>query len=309
MEPLVLTGLKKSYGSLEAVKGISFSVRSGEIFGLIGPDGAGKTTTMRIIVTLLKADAGEVVFQGRPIAGTVPYVRANIGYMPQRFSLYPDLTVEQNLRFFGDLFGVPAERQEQRIVRLYQFSKLEPFKDRPAGQLSGGMKQKLALCCVLIHEPAVLVLDEPTVGVDPVSRNEFWQIIHELASNGTAILVSTAYMDEAAQCGRVGLMYEGELLAVDEPKKLVQGYPYPIYHLKTASPYRTYEQLQNTPLKKCVQLFGSGVHVCDKAKNGAEALKQRLAGYSVSVDTMTPSVPVLEDVFLELMGKRSTEPI
>jgi ABC-2 type transport system ATP-binding protein len=306
VDPLVISALKKNYGTINAVKGISFKVKAGEIYGLIGPDGAGKTTTMRMIVSLLKPDAGEILFQGRPVGQSASFVRASVGYMPQRFSLYPDLTVEQNLHFFGDLFGISRQEQAPRIERLYRFSRLEPFKTRAAGALSGGMKQKLALCCVLIHEPEVLVLDEPTVGVDPVSRNEFWQILHALQEQGTAILLSTAYMDEAAQCGRVGLMYDGTLLADDEPQRLIEAFPYPVYHLKTDAPYETFERLQNTELKDCIQLFGSGVHICDGKNYGVQALKRKLEDLHIETGAMTKSVPQLEDVFLELMGKKST---
>lgn len=224
MYPLEVKNLNKFYGGNQSANNLSFHLDKGEILGLIGPDGAGKTIIIRILVTLLNQDSGTVLFQGKSTTENISFVRKNIGYMPERFSLYRDLTVEQNLNFFGDLFGVPKDVQQERIKKLYQFSRLEPFAKRLAGDLSGGMKQKLALCCVLIHEPKVLVLDEPTVGVDPVSRQEFWQILHDLKNNGTSIFVTTSYMDEAEQCERIALIYDGTFLALDKPENIVKKY-------------------------------------------------------------------------------------
>ncbi|MEZ4763313.1 MAG: ABC transporter ATP-binding protein [Calditrichia bacterium] len=210
MSAIEITNFSKSFGETRAVKNVSLSVKPGELFGLIGPDGAGKTTLMRAICTLLLPDDGQIQVRGMNTREAIADIRAILGYMPQRFSLYQDLSVEQNLRFFADLFNVPAEERAARMKRLYQFSRLGNFNKRLAGQLSGGMKQKLALSCALIHTPEILVLDEPTFGVDPVSRKEFWEILHEIRKEGTTILVSTAYMDEADQCERVALMFNGE---------------------------------------------------------------------------------------------------
>jgi ABC-2 type transport system ATP-binding protein len=302
MEQLLIKDLKKAYDDIKALRGISFGLEKGEIFGLIGPDGAGKTTLIRIIVSLLNQDEGVVFFQEKNVRENISFVRANIGYMPQRFSLYPDLTVEQNLRFFGDLFGVSIQQQEEKLRRLYKFSRLEPFAKREAGALSGGMKQKLALCCALIHEPQILVLDEPTVGVDPVSRNEFWQILHELAEQGTTILISTAYMDEAAQCDRIGLIHEGNLLAVAKPEVLVRDFKFPIYHLKTDFPYATYEILKNSEFGCCIQLFGSGVHLLDRNNYGETAINSKLRALGIEIKELHKTKPQLEDIFLELLN-------
>ena len=218
--PLSVHHLHKSFSAAVALQDVSLALNPGELLGLIGPDGAGKTTLIKILVTLLKPDGGKASFFGLDLDSHHTEVRTRIGYMPQRFSLYPDLTVAQNLRFFADLFGVPATVQQERLQRLYAFSHLEPFSDRRAGALSGGMKQKLALSCILIHEPEVLILDEPTTGLDPISRHELWEILHVLIGQGMSILVSTPYMDEAVQCHRVGLMHQGRLLAIDTPTRL-----------------------------------------------------------------------------------------
>ncbi len=301
MDPLVIGHLVKKYGAITAVNDISFQVKKGEVLGLIGPDGAGKTTTMRTIVSLIKQTAGSILFQGKEVKDNLRLVRSNIGYMPQRFSLYQDLTVEQNLRFFGDLFGVSKVQLNERIERLYEFSRLKPFKHRTAGALSGGMKQKLALSCILVHEPEVLVLDEPTVGVDPISRHEFWEIIHELSSKGKSILVSTSYMDEASQCDRVGLMLEGTLLALDTPDMLINNFPYHLYQLQSESPYETFESLQKTEFGCCIQLFGSGVHLLDRENLGPTELQKRLEQFSIEPGNIISLTPQFEDVFLEYM--------
>lgn len=280
---------------------MSFEVRAGEIFGLIGPDGAGKTTIIRTIVTLLDLDEGEVFFQGKNVAEFTSYIRAHIGYMPQRFSLYQDLTVEENLRFFGDLFNVTKDTQQRRRERLYDFSKLGPFKKRRAHALSGGMKQKLALSCMLMHEPEVVVLDEPTFGVDPVSRSEFWDILKHLAAEGTSILVSTAYMDEAQMCDRVGLISEGLILGLDEPLNLIHRFTEPLYIIRTDSTNETYGQLLKTQFKEQIELFGGGVHFSDTRNIGLKELKNKLRNEQVDFVSISKIQPDLEDLFLKLM--------
>jgi ABC-2 type transport system ATP-binding protein len=278
-------------------------VRSGEIFGLIGPDGAGKTTIIRTIVSLLNIDEGQVFFQGKQVQEDIMYVRANIGYMPQRFSLYQDLTVEENLRFFGDLFQVPAQVQKKLMKRLYEFSKLGPFSKRKAGALSGGMKQKLALSCMLMHEPKVLVLDEPTFGVDPVSRSEFWDILKSLAQGGTSILVSTAYMDEAGLCNRVGLIFEGKILALDEPDKLLKEFSNTLFNIKTEHPHLVFEKFQSSEFSKNCNLFGGGVHLADHKNYGVEKIKRILQSLNIDYKDIEKIEPNLEDLFLKLMNR------
>jgi ABC-2 type transport system ATP-binding protein len=303
MNPIEVKNLKKSYGDVIAVDNVSFEVRSGEIFGLIGPDGAGKTTIIRTIVSLLNIDEGQVFFQGKQVQEDIMYVRANIGYMPQRFSLYQDLTVEENLRFFGDLFQVPAQVQKKLMKRLYEFSKLGPFSKRKAGALSGGMKQKLALSCMLMHEPKVLVLDEPTFGVDPVSRSEFWDILKSLAQSGTTILVSTAYMDEAGLCNRVGLIFEGKILALDEPDKLLKEFSDTLFNIKTEHPHLVFEKLQSSEFSKNCNLFGGGVHLADHKNYGAEKIKRILQSLNIDYKDIEKIEPNLEDLFLKLMNR------
>lgn len=214
--------LTKSYGSVQALKGVSFNVGKGEIFGLIGPDGAGKTSLFRILTTLILPDSGSASVDGLDILKDYRAVRTRVGYMPGRFSLYPDLSVEENISFFANLFGVTLEENYDLVAPIY--SQIEPFRKRRAGKLSGGMKQKLALCCALIHKPAVLFLDEPTTGVDAVSRVEFWDMLARLAEGGISILASTPYMDEAARCGRIALIHEGQVLEICPPPDKLEDY-------------------------------------------------------------------------------------
>jgi len=307
MNPIHIENVQKAYGAVLALRGVSLDIGQGELYGLIGPDGAGKTTLIRILVTLLRADAGRVMVNGKDVGRHVQYVRSSVGYMPQRFSLYRDLTVEENLRFFGDLFAVPRAVQLKRVERLYEFSKLAPFKKRRAGALSGGMKQKLALSCMLMHEPGVIVLDEPTYGVDPVSRSEFWEILRSLSGEGKSILVTTAYMDEAELCDRIGLIFEGEIMAQDEPAKLRGGYRYPLYVIKTEEVQRVYAALRREG--ECAQcaLFGDGVHFTDEDGWGREGIIAVLDRLRLPYGEVTRAEPDLEDVFLRLMHHRGGE--
>ncbi|MCB0266159.1 MAG: ABC transporter ATP-binding protein [Calditrichaeota bacterium] len=305
MSAIEITNFSKSFGETRAVKNVSLSVKPGELFGLIGPDGAGKTTLMRAICTLLLPDDGQIQVRGMNTREAIADIRAILGYMPQRFSLYQDLSVEQNLRFFADLFNVPAEERAARMKRLYQFSRLGNFNKRLAGQLSGGMKQKLALSCALIHTPEILVLDEPTFGVDPVSRQEFWEILHEIRKEGTTILVSTAYMDEADQCERVALMFNGEFAAIGSPKSLKSNYRYPLYRLdgKNLRELRAFFEEKTTVY--ATQMFGDALHV-SFAENPADAEWQRwqseTGGNLSGWHTEKPSI---EDVFLDLINQQN----
>lgn len=301
MQPIIVSQVSKTYGSLKALDNVSFEVNEGEIFGLIGPDGAGKTSLMRMIVSLLLADSGSISFLGKSVRENNAFVRGNIGYMPQRFSLYQDLSVDENLRFFGDLFNVPKDLQEKRLNRLYEFSKLGPFKKRFAGALSGGMKQKLALSCMLMHEPRVMVLDEPTFGVDPVSRLEFWEILDELRSEGITMLVSTPYMDEAERCNRIGLINDGFLLSMDTPQNIITAFKFPLYLVKTSSPQIVYKQLIQILSEHDIQLYADGVHIIDRHSKGLDNLLNKWNDKTLLKEAPQLIKADLENIFLDLM--------
>ncbi len=302
MSPIEIHQVSKSYGNVQAVRDVSFSVKENDIFGLIGPDGAGKTTIIRMIVSLLKADQGAILFQGKKVEENIFFVRSSIGYMPQRFSLYQDLTVEENLKFFGDLFKVERSVQKEYMKKLYGFSRLEPFKKRRAGNLSGGMKQKLALSCMLMHEPKVIVLDEPTFGVDPVSRTEFWDILKSLSESGTTILVTTAYMDEADLCDQVGLIFEGKLLAIATPEKLIDTFKEPLYFIESNEPHKITEKIASTSLSAAAHIFGGGVHIVDNDNSGEVVIRDILKNAGVEFGGLQRIKPTLEDLFLKLMS-------
>jgi ABC-2 type transport system ATP-binding protein len=220
---LTVSGLTKRFGDRVAIDGISFDVREGELFGIVGPDGAGKTTTMRMLAGVMRPTSGDAILNGISVVRQPERVKHEIAYMSQRFGLYVDLTVRENIEFYADVYRVPKREREQRLERLFHFSGLEPFQSRLAGQLSGGMKQKLGLMCALIHEPRILLLDEPTFGVDPISRRDLWIIVHEMVAHGVTVLLSTSYMDEAERCDRIALLNRGAIIALDDPSLLVEG--------------------------------------------------------------------------------------
>ena len=294
-----LQHISKSYGDLNAVNNISFDVKEGELFGLIGPDGAGKTTIFRILTTLLLADEGEATVAGYDVVKDYIDIRNHVGYMPGRFSLYQDLTVEENLEFFATIFGTTIEDNYELIEDIY--IQIEPFKDRRAGKLSGGMKQKLALCCALIHKPKVLFLDEPTTGVDPVSRKEFWEMLKRLQKKGITILVSTPYMDEAALCDRIALIQDGKILQIDTPEDIVKHYPKKIYDISANDMYKLILSLNEYKHNYSVYPFGEFVHYTDKreefnVKELTEYLtKKGLKNVSIKITQTT-----IEDAFMEL---------
>jgi ABC-2 type transport system ATP-binding protein len=305
MNAIEIQNFRKRYGSIEAVRNVSLSVRQGELFGLVGPDGAGKTTLMRTICTLLLPDQGTILVRGLDVRTQVLAIRAFLGYMPQRFSLYQDLSVEQNLRFFADLFQVPQEERERRTEQLYRFSRLAPFKKRKAGALSGGMKQKLALSCALIHTPQVLVLDEPTTGVDPVSRQEFWDILRSIQSEGTTIFISTAYLDEADKCDRVALMHQGEIAGVGSPNEVKATFRHPLYQISGKDVRALRPFFAALPQARGTQLFGDTVHVVFEQEPTASEWLQWQHDSNGNLERWDLQPPSMEDVFFEFIaGKK-----
>jgi len=298
---VAIENFSKRYGKIQAVERLSLNIASGELFGLIGPDGAGKTTTMRTLCTLLPLEDGQMRIGGFDVRRDVASIRNMLGYMPQRFSLYPDLSVEQNLMFFADLFGVAKSEKEKRLKQLYHFSKLEPFKDRLAKRLSGGMKQKLALSCTLIHTPQVLILDEPTTGVDPVSRREFWEILRQLRVDGVTILVSTPYMDEALLCNRVAFMHKGKLLALDDPGVIIKHFPHKLYEIVTPNPQLLVAHFKREAQSRSVQIFGDRLHVSFAAPLTNEMINRIVKSAPEPISDMREIEPGIEDTFMELM--------
>ncbi len=259
MKVINVKDIRKSYQKVEALKGLSFEVEKGEIFGIIGPDGAGKTSLFRILTTLLLADSGTAFVDGNDVVKDYKEIRKKVGYMPGRFSLYQDLTVEENLKIFATLFGTTIEENYHLIEAIY--SQIEPFKHRKAGALSGGMKQKLALSCALIHEPVVLFLDEPTTGVDPVSRMELWDVLKSLRQHGVTILVSTPYMDEATLCDRIALIQEGSFMKIDTPKQIINEYDQILWSVKSKEMYRLLKDLRQHDHVLSSYAFGDVHHI------------------------------------------------
>jgi len=296
---IVVDAISKSYKSLKALNNISFDVKEGELFGLIGPDGAGKTTLFRVLTTLLFADEGKGTVAGLDLVKDYKIIRESVGYMPGKFSLYQDLTVEENLKFFATIFGTTIEENYELIEDIYV--QIDPFKNRRAGKLPGGMKQKLALCCALIHKPTVLFLDEPTTGVDPVSRKEFWEMIKRLQQKGITILVSTPYMDEAALCDRIALIQDGIILQIDTPEAIIKHYPKSIYNVSADNMYQLIQSLKAFEHSHSVYPFGEFVHYTDKRTAfNPDHLKRYLAKKLLSNITVEITEPTIEDAFMEL---------
>ncbi|TXD84425.1 ABC transporter ATP-binding protein [Subsaximicrobium wynnwilliamsii] len=294
-----ISHISKSYKKVSALKDISFEVEAGELFGLIGPDGAGKTTLFRILTTLLIANEGAATVAGFDVVADYKNIRKSVGYMPGKFSLYQDLTVAENLNFFATIFGTTVEENYDLIKDIYV--QIEPFKDRRAGKLSGGMKQKLALCCALIHKPKVLFLDEPTTGVDPVSRKEFWEMLKRLQLKGITILVSTPYMDEAALCDRIALIQDGKILEIDTPEAIVRHYPKAIYNVKANNMYQLIKSLNDYEHNHSVYPFGEYVHYTDSRTDfNPKELFQYLESNNLSAIEIEPTVATIEDTFMEL---------
>lgn len=292
--------ITKTFNSTVAVDDISFDVNRGELFGLIGPDGAGKTTLFRMLTTLMIPKSGYAKVLGLDIVKDYKKIRKRIGYMPGRFSLYQDLSVEENLKFFATIFGTTIEENYDLIKDIY--SLLEPFKKRKAGKLSGGMKQKLALSCALIHKPDVLFLDEPTTGVDPVSRNEFWEMLKKLKDQGITILVSTPYMDEASLCDRVALMQKGKTLGIDTPDAIIGQYKKTLFAISSSDRYSLFQNLLKYENRHSVFPFGDFLHYTDKRENvNKDELKKYIEELNHKEIFVEPVKPTIEDCFMELM--------
>jgi ABC-2 type transport system ATP-binding protein len=310
MSAVVAEALEKSFGATRALDRVSFAIEPGELFGFIGPDGAGKTTLFRILVTLLEPDAGRASVLGSDVISGYRALRQRIGYMAGRFSLYPDLSVEENLRFFAAVFGTTFERERARIAPIY--SQLEPFRSRRAAALSGGMKQKLALCCALVHRPDILVLDEPTTGVDSVSRLEFWQLLGTLKQAGLTIAVSTPYMDEANRCDRVALIHRGRLLAVDTPRGVISAFDRPLLGVRAHDRYQALLALRGYEHANTAYPFGDVIHYTDKRIDMApEPLVKDLTAFLASRGLSGASVeriePTVEDSFIAYTGSPDHE--
>jgi ABC-2 type transport system ATP-binding protein len=297
---LKIDGVKKSYGTVRAIESLSLEVTPGELFGLIGPDGAGKTTALRILCGLIAQNSGKVEVFGYNPLHQARQVREIIGYMPQRFSLYPDLSVAENLRFFADLYLISAGERKRREERLMQFSMLAPFRDRRAGQLSGGMKQKLALSCTLIHTPKLLILDEPTTGVDPVSRQEFWSILRDLKSEGIAIIVSTPYMDEAGLCDRVSMMHQGKVLASGTPADMAAKFPFKLIEVASEDPIGAQAALERAGVGGSrIHRFGATLHVSCLTGTELSTIIRQAVEIGLEAREISPSI---EDTFVALVS-------
>ncbi|TFD96881.1 ABC transporter ATP-binding protein [Dysgonomonas capnocytophagoides] len=295
----------KKYGQVSALSNISFETRAGEIFGIIGPDGAGKTTLFRILTTLLLADSGNAVVDGCDVVKEYMQIRKKIGYMPGKFSLYEDLTIEENLEFFATIFNTTIEENYHLIEDIYK--QIEPFKKRRAGKLSGGMKQKLALCCALIHRPTVLFLDEPTTGVDPVSRKEFWEMLRKLKSQGISILVSTPYMDEASLCDRIAFIRNGQFLDIDTPLNIISKFDDILWAVEADNMYHLLLDLRSNKQIKSSFAFGENHHVTVDASLSANGLMKYLSDKGHTNISIRPIEPSIEDCFMLITEKKENE--
>lgn len=297
MSAISVQDIKRCYGKVEALKGLSFEVEKGEIFGIIGPDGAGKTTLFRILATLLLADSGTAIVDGNDVVKEYKEIRKKVGYMPGRFSLYQDLSVEENLKVFASIFNTTIEENYHLIKDIYQ--QIEPFKTRRAGALSGGMKQKLALSCALIHEPVVLFLDEPTTGVDPVSRKELWAMLKKLKNEGITILVSTPYMDEASMCDRIALIQDGAFMKIDTPENIVNAFNQVLWSVKGSGMSKLLKDLRANPEIKSSFAFGDTHHIT-VGKITQSELEKYLSEKGHANITIKPIKASIEDCFMEL---------
>jgi ABC-2 type transport system ATP-binding protein len=303
MNNVVVENISKSYQKVKALEHISFSIDGGELFGFIGPDGAGKTSLFRILVSLLVPDEGKATVCGFDVVKDYKKIRKIAGYMPGKFSLYQDLTVEENLSFFATIFGTTIQENYHLIKDIY--SQIEPFKDRRAGALSGGMKQKLALSCAMIHKPEIIFLDEPTTGVDAVSRKEFWEMLHKLKEAGITIIVSTPYMDEASLCDRVALIQAGSILNIGTPSEIIAGFEKAVFAIRSENTHKLINDLEKSPYCERVYPFGQYLHFIPKNNN----LEQEVLSASIHESHPEAEVfevkPDIEDCFINLMKEKS----
>lgn len=297
-------GLTRRFRELVAVDALNLEVASGALFGLVGPDGAGKTTTLRMLAGILPPSAGDALVAGVSVAKDPEGVKQHIAYMSQRFGLYHDLTVRENIEFYADLYQVPTAERPKRLERLYHFSSLGPFEHRLAGQLSGGMKQKLSLCCALVHHPEILLLDEPTFGVDPISRRDLWLILHEMVAEGVTVLVTTAYMDEAERCDQVALLHHGKIVALDTPQALQRSYQGEMLAVRVSDRRAAARALGTAPGVRRAAVFGDTIHVTlDSRARDWPGAERALVAAGIEVLETSETQPSLEDVFIERVGE------
>lgn len=297
-----IENLTKIFGNNVVVDNLSIEIRKGELFGLVGPDGAGKTTIMRILTAIMEPTSGDALISSRSILTAGEEIKENIGYMAQRFGLYEDLTVMENIIFYADLYNVPECERASRIERLLGFSNLTPFKKRLAGNLSGGMKQKLGLVCALIHTPDILFLDEPTNGVDPVSRRDFWKILYDLLKEHVTIFVSTAYLDEAERCTEIGLLYKGKLLAKDKPSEIKKTIKFPMLELWSDNAHNAREIALSVKGVKNISIYGDRLHITLMEKDIITEIVEKLRMEGIEVKDYREILPSLEDVFISMVS-------
>jgi ABC-2 type transport system ATP-binding protein len=299
------TSLSRSFGPLIAVTKLDISINRGELYGLVGPDGAGKTTTMRLLTGILEPTSGEAWVAGFSVRTEAEQIKEKIGYMSQRFGLYEDLTVMENILFYADIYEVAQKDRQVRIDRLLGFSSLTPFVDRLAGKLSGGMKQKLGLACALVHTPEILFLDEPTNGVDPVSRRDFWRILYDLLREGVTIFLSTSYLDEAERCARIGLMHKGTIIFEDQPKNVRSSLAMPMMEVWTDRARTAGEIVRTVHGVSSVSVYGDRLHIGLERKEAAAAVLGMLEREGIPVQDHREILPSLEDVFITMVEKRT----
>lgn len=301
MPEIVIQHINKRFGKVQALKDINITVENGEVFGLVGPDGAGKSTMFNILTTLLKPDSGEVEVLGMDVVKDYLQIRQVIGYLPGVFSLYPDLSVQENLAFFATMYKSSVLDNMSLIKPIWK--QLVPFKDRPAGKLSGGMKQKLALCCALIHKPKLLFLDEPTTGVDPVSRREFWDILKDIQHKGVTVVVSTPYMDEATRCDRIALIQNGEIIKIDTPNKIISNFRGHLFTMKTDDIFGLMQLMEQFELRCNYYPYGEHFHIAfyDEVEKALPAFEEFLQQHEREHGEIKPITPNIEDCFIELI--------